>query len=106
MNLLLRELDKSSKFSDVLKNIENKKESVNEKAISLFKDKNIDEKVINKIKNNLESEYMYIEDAHSPSRISVSNLKKNKNEEDNNDKKSKKDKKKKDDVEEASIEEE
>ncbi len=64
------------------KNIENKKESVNEKAISLFKDKNIDEKVINKIKNNLESEYMYIEDAHSPSRISVSNLKKNKNEED------------------------
>jgi len=65
------------------KNIENKKESISEKALELFKDKNADEKIINELKNNLESEYQYSKDAHTPSRISVSNLKKSKNDEDN-----------------------
>ncbi len=65
------------------KNIENKKESISEKALELFKDKNADEKIIDKLKNNLESEYQYSKDAHTPSRISVSNLKKSKNDEDN-----------------------
>lgn len=74
--------DEELKEMLVSKNTQDKKESINEKALELFKDKKIDEKIIDKIKNNFESEYKYIEDAQTPSRISVSNLKKIKNDED------------------------
>lgn len=78
--------DKELKEMLLSKDNESKKESINEKIRESLKEKekNIDEKLIDKIRNNLESEYKYSEDAHTPSRISVSNLKKNKNDEDEN----------------------
>ncbi len=78
--------DKELKEMLVSKDIEHKKESINEKVKELLEEKEekIDEELINKLRTNLESEYKYSIDCHTPSRISVSNLKKNKNEEDNN----------------------
>lgn len=66
----------------VSKEIEDKNESIKE-LIDNIDRKNIyiDEKVIRKLNENLESEYKYEEDSHVPSRVSVSNLKKSKNEE-------------------------
>ena len=67
----------------VSKEEEQKRESLNEILKSLFNKNLLNTKIIEKIRENLESEYKYYDDAHSPSRISVSNLKKTKNEEEN-----------------------
>ena len=70
----------------VVKDEQNIKESVNDKISKIFKNNNldVDEKIINTIKMNVENKYDFFDDAHSPSRISVSNLKKNKIEENSN----------------------
>lgn len=67
----------------VTKDIQENKKSINETLETIFNEKKyiVDNKIIEIIKENVENEYYYIEDAHSPSRISVSNLKKSKNEE-------------------------
>ena len=62
---------------------EEEKKSISEKIIELNA-KNKDDKIITDIKELFESEYKYSEDVASPSRISVSNLKKNKVDEENN----------------------
>lgn len=66
----------------VSKEVDENNESIKDIVDSLAKeDIYIDKEVIKKLNENLESEYKYEEDSHVPSRVSVSNLKKSKNEE-------------------------
>ncbi len=69
----------------VSKDAEENRQSINEKIeeINAQKTTKVDENLIAKIKENVEREYRYEEDAHIPARVSVSNLKKSKLEEDN-----------------------
>lgn len=80
---------KSSTTDEELKNLlmtkeeDKKRESLNEILKSLFNKELLNNSIIEKIRDNLESEYKFYEDAHCPSRVSVSNLKKAKSEEEN-----------------------
>lgn len=65
----------------VSSNIEENNKSVSDIVKSKFKDIKTDENITKKLEEKFESKYKYIDDAHSPSRVSVSNLKKNKMEE-------------------------
>ena len=65
------------------KSVEKDRMSISEHIDKLNCDKKIkcSDDIISKVKENIEKDYKYIEDTHTPSRVSVSNLKKNKYEE-------------------------
>ena len=65
------------------KSVEKDRMSISEHIDKLNSDKKIkcSNDIISKVKENIEKDYKYIEDTHTPSRVSVSNLKKNKYEE-------------------------
>ena len=75
---------KSNTTDEELRNLFNIKEaeeeskSINDILITAFNKEKVDKELLKSIKENLESEYRYYEDAHTPSRVSVSELKQSK----------------------------
>ena len=75
---------KSNTTDEELRNLFNVKEaeeeskSINDILITAFNKEKVDKELLKSIKENLESEYRYYEDAHTPSRVSVSELKQSK----------------------------
>ena len=61
-----------------IKEAEEESKSINDILITAFNKEKVDKELLKSIKENLESEYRYYEDAHTPSRVSVSELKQSK----------------------------